>query len=59
MMSMGCQFDSEPRVRGAALLYVGLFLRLPELRILAPWQFLARERYGLVINALSFSDCVA
>jgi hypothetical protein len=22
MMSMGCQFDSEPRVRGAAFLYV-------------------------------------
>jgi hypothetical protein len=27
------------------------------LAILAPWQFLARDRYGSVIKALSFSDC--
>ena len=39
---------------------LGLSLRLLELRILAPWQFLARVRYGLVmIKALGFSDCVA
>jgi hypothetical protein len=30
-----------------------------QLYILAPWQFLARERCDLVIKALSFSDYVA
>jgi hypothetical protein len=35
---------------------LSLSLRPLEWCILAPWQFLARNRCGLVIKALSFSD---
>jgi hypothetical protein len=34
-------------------------LRSLQCYIFAPWQFLARERYGSVIKPLSFSDRIA
>jgi hypothetical protein len=48
----------EHAAQAAIMSLMRLSLRPLQLYILAPWQILASDCYGLVIKTLSFSGCV-